>query len=77
MERNNKYFDKHGNEIDAGMTIKHDNGDIEMVYETADGQGRLDLGINASNEDYLIRHPELDREYYPLRQFNMKEWEII
>ena len=58
-----EYFDKHGKEIKAGMTIKHDNGDIELVHLNFNED---DLGINASTF-----------EIYPLYQFNLKEWEIV
>lgn len=67
-----KYFDKHGEEIKAGMKIRHDDGDIERIYATADD----DLGVNASNEAWLERHGG-NRELYPLYQFDMKEWEIV
>lgn len=67
-----KYVDKNGNEICAGMTIKHDDGDTELVYLTADN----DLGINASNEKHKSFNP-LTRQLYPLYQMNMKEWEIV
>ena len=67
-----KYFDKHGEEIKAGMKIRHDDGDIERIYTTEDD----DLGVNASNEAWLERHGG-NRELYPLYQFDMKEWEIV
>lgn len=66
-----RYFDKNGNEILEGMKIKHDDGDIELVYKCDDG----DLGVNASNENHA-EFNELRRELYPLFQFSMKEWEI-
>jgi hypothetical protein len=58
-----KYFDKNGKEIKAGMKIKHDDGDIELVHANYE---ETDLGINASTF-----------EIYPLYQFNLKEWEIL
>lgn len=58
-----KYFDKHGKEIKAGMKIMHNDGDIEKVHANYD---ETDLGINAST-----------LEIYPLYQFNLKEWEIV
>lgn len=66
-----KYLDKNGNEIKAGMKIKHDDGDVELVYASDD-----DLGLNASNENY-VGFSEHSREIYPLYQFDMSEWEII
>ena len=71
-----KYLDKNGNEIKAGMTILMEDGSTETVYETVDEYGRHDLGINASNEVYLQRHPDEDREYYPLSNFNTQRIEI-
>lgn len=67
-----KYYDKHGKEIKEGMKIRHDNGDIDLVYKADDG----DLGVNASNENW-VGFNELRRELYPLYQFNMKEFEIV
>lgn len=69
-----KYFDKRGNEIKAGTKIKHNDGSIELVYECGDN----DLGVNASNMEYLKNHPDAEQEFYPLYQFNTKyEWEIV
>lgn len=51
------YFDKNGNQIKAGMDIRMADGSFERVYETTDAYGNPDLGINASNEEYLERHP--------------------
>ena len=67
-----KYFDKNGDRIKAGMTIRHDDGDLDKVYPCKDG----DLGLNASNEQH-VNFNEFNRELYPLYQFNMKEWEIV
>lgn len=72
MKERRKYFDKNGTEIKAGMTIRHDNGDLEKIYEC----GEDELGVNASNEN----HPnfvECYRECYPLWQFCMSEWEVV
>jgi hypothetical protein len=66
-----KYYDKNGKEIKAGMKIRHDDGEVELVYASED-----DLGLNASNENYAGFNP-LRREIYPLYQFSMKEWEIV
>ncbi len=38
---------------------------------------RSDLGINASNEAFLERHPEWARELYPLYQYNHLEYEVV
>lgn len=72
-----QYKDKNGVEIKVGMTIQMADGSLELVYDTQDAYGNADLGINASNEDYLERHPYASREYYSLCNFNMSEVEIV
>jgi hypothetical protein len=71
-----KYYDKNGKEVKAGMTLKHDDGDVDLVYECETDEGKKDLGFNASNENHVNFH-ELNRKIYPLYQFNMKEWEVV
>jgi hypothetical protein len=73
MAEQEKYFDKNGNQIKAGMTIKHDDGDIDKVYTAIDG----DLGLNASNKNHPNYIAGYNQELYPLYQFNLKEWEIV
>ena len=72
-----KYLDRHGDEIMAGMTLRHRNGDTEMVYATTDAYGNDDLGVSATNPVFLERHPDWDEEYYSLSSFDLKEWEIV
>ena len=48
-----QYFDKNGVEIKEGMTIRMEDGSLELVYDTTDSYGNPDLGINAYNEEYL------------------------
>lgn len=71
-----QYFDKNGNEIKAGMTIRMDDGSLELVYATEDGYGNPDLGINATNADFLKYHPDWEQEFYSLSMFNLEEAEI-
>ena len=73
------YTDKNGNEIKAGMKILMDDGSVEEVFDTMDQYGKPDLGINASNEDFMQRHniPEEEREYYSLSNFSAARIEII
>ena len=71
------YHDKHGKKILAGMTIRHDEGETEMVYATMDAYGNEDLGIMATNPDYAKHHPDCDIEYYSLANFRMSEWKIV
>lgn len=53
-------------------------GDLpERVYACCTQEGEEDLGINASNEDYLRLHPTAEREYYPLSNFRAEDIEII
>ena len=70
------YTDKNGNEIKEGMKILMEDGSVEEVFATQDQDGNPDLGINASNEDYLKIH-NTDREYYPLSNFSADGIEII
>lgn len=60
------YKDKNGREIRAGMTLRHDNGDTDIVCATTDSDGDEGLGFSCSA-----------LEAYPLHQFNMQEWEIV
>lgn len=68
------YHDTNGRVIESGMFIKHvDEQNVEEVFPCGDN----DLGLLASNPDYLKNHPEACEEYYPLYQFNLDEWEIV
>lgn len=69
---NQKYFDKHGEKIVEGMTLKHDDGELELVYKADDGE----LGFNATNENWQ-GFDGSKREIYGLFQFNLAEWEIV
>ena len=72
------YFDKNGTEVKAGMYITLGDGSApELVYDTVDADGHPDLGVNASNEAYLKRHPHATREFYSLSSFDMRNVEII
>ena len=73
------YRDKNGTEIKEGMTIIFEDGASELVYSCMTGEQEPDLGINASNEEYMKNHDlsEMDREYYPLSAFNLDEVEIV
>ena len=72
-----KYFDRNGVEIKAGMTLLMSDGTTELVYDTTDSEGNPDLGINASNEDFLCNHPDACREYYSLSNYEMRDIAII
>lgn len=70
------YYDKHGKEILAGMTIQNKDGETERVFATVDAYGNDDLGVVATNPAYAERHPDCDIEYYSLSNYRMSEWEI-
>lgn len=74
--RKTQYFDKNGEEILAGMTLRHNDGEEKKVYECGDEFGTASLGFMATNPDFLKLHPDWPVEYYPLHQFNLSEWVI-
>lgn len=71
------FKDKNGRKIEAGMTLRMEDGSLEKVYATSDQDGNESLGINASNEAYLKAHPYATREYYSLTNFNLSKTEIV
>ncbi len=72
-----KYVDKNGVEIKADMLLRMSDGTTELVYDTTDSDGNPDLGINASNENFLRNHPDACREYYSLSNYEMRDITII
>lgn len=71
-----KYVDENGVEIKAGMLLRMSDGSTERVYDTTDNEGNPDLGISATNEDYLRRHPDARREYYSLMSIYLRNVEV-
>ena len=71
------YVDRNGVEIKAGMTLLMSDGTTELVYDTTDGDGNPDLGINASNEDFLRNHPDAHKEYYSLGSIDLRNAEVL
>ena len=71
------YVDKHGNPINMDDMISVSGGEPEKVYLITDQFGKDDLGINASNEEYLKNHPDAVRQYYSLNNFAQSELEVI
>jgi len=71
------YVDRNGVEIKAGMTLLMSNGTTELVYDTTDSNGNPDLGINASNEDFLRNHPDARKEYYSLGSIGLRNAEVL
>lgn len=49
---------------------------MSWLYATEDQYGNPNLGINASNEEFLKYHPDWKREYYSLSLFDMGKVEI-
>lgn len=71
-----RYFDKNGVEIKAGMSLRMSDGAIELVYDTTDNNGNPDLGISATNKDYLRNHPDYCHEYYSLGSIDLNNVEV-
>ena len=71
------YVDRNGVEIKAGMTLRMSDGTTELVYDTTDSDGNPDLGINASNEDFLRNHPDARKEYYSLGSIDLRNAEVL
>jgi len=72
-----KYFDKNGVEIRVGMTFLMSDGTTKLVYDTTDSDGNPDLGINASNKDFLRNHPDARKEYYSLGSIDLRNAEVL
>lgn len=72
-----QYFDKNSALIKAGMTVQMEDGSLELAYGTTDSYGNPNLGINASGEEYLERNPCACREFYSLRNFDMRYTEVV
>ena len=70
-----RYFDKHGNEITDGCTIRYADGHTEKVYLTTDGQ----LGTDATNPRWIETGRAFPCEYgiYPLGGMETNEVEVI
>ena len=71
------YVDRNGVEIKAGMTLRMSDGTTELVYDTTDSDGNPDLGINASNEDFLRNHSDARKEYYSLGSIDLRNAEVL
>ena len=74
-----EYRDKHGTLIEAGMYLRFEDGSIELVHASVDAYGNPDLGISASNDEYMKGHDlsEFELELYPLSNFRMSDVEIV
>lgn len=66
-----RYLDKNGQEIKPGMMLLMEDGNLELVYETTDAYGSVDLGISATNAAFLEHHPDWEQEFYSLSNFSL------
>lgn len=72
------YTDKDGNEIKEGSIIHNIHSDeYDFVFSTTNQYGEKDLGINATNVDFLDANPDYENEFYPLYQFDPNDLEVI
>lgn len=69
------YFDKHGNTITDGCTIRYADGHTKKVYLTTDGQ----LGMDATNLKWIESGKAAPCEYgiYPLGHNETNEVEVV
>lgn len=70
------YKDKHGAVIKEGDEIMHKGGQLGFVVACSGPDGE-DLGISASNQDYMDAHPQAEEQFYPLSEFFLSDWEIV
>lgn len=69
-----RYRDQHGRPIKAGDKLIYViDGTVEEVFACGDD----DLGVNASNPDYLAANPNAPEECYPLHQFDLRDWRVL
>lgn len=70
-----KYFDKNGKEITEGCKIKFEDGRIEKVYLTTEGE----LGTDATNPKWIENGRAVECEYgiYPLTRQETEEVEVV
>lgn len=61
-----QYFDRNGVEIKEGMYIQIEGTQGSALVEQC---GLDDLGINATNPDFVANHPETAIKCYPLSNF--------
>lgn len=70
-----RYWDKNGVEITEGSKIKYQNGRIETVYLTNDGE----LGTDATNKKWIESGRAFPGEFglYPITRDESEEVEVI
>lgn len=72
-----KYRDKNGIVITPDCMISIDGDKPERVFVLEGCEDYCELGVNASNLEYLERHPDYPQEFYPLHNFSKSDIEII
>lgn len=75
-----RYYDKNGTLVKPGDRLFFDeDGSTEEVLlcENSYSDKEYELGINATNPDYLKHHPDAKLEAYPLYQFDHNHYEVI
>ena len=76
-QNRNRYYDKDGKEIEAGMQLRQINtGEIHRVFDCDNETERKNIGFSASDPSFKKRHPDWDEEYLPLYLFDLKYWEV-
>lgn len=69
-----KYFDRNGQEIKAGMHIRIEGTPKPALVEPC---GDDELGILATNMDFVKNYPETAIKYYPLFSFDRDDISIV
>ena len=75
----NRYFDKNGIEITEGCKVKYDDGEIQTVYAWSDDHGRIGLGTDATNPEWIEAGRAEPCEYgiYPFSVNELKKLEVM
>ena len=74
------FYDKNGERIEAGMTLRHSSGSAAEVYECL-CMGIETLGFKTADVSHI--HGQMGLSYsdesafMPLADFNLREWRVI
>ena len=74
------YYDKHGKRIEAGMTLRHNDGSTATVHK-CQCMGVETLGFQSANVNHIhgqvgLRFPE-ESAFVSLADFNLREWRVV
>ena len=75
-----KYYDKNGTLVKPGDRLLFDeDGSVEEVIllENSYSDKEYELGVKATNPDYLKHHPWATVQGYPLYQFDHNHYEVM